>query len=233
MFDNLAFFTSKLSLLMTILPFNWCKQLQILWQYDVTASFDFNNHLTPPLPSPTRHHVDSSALQFSSTSVKKKHSQTFQTTSTVLSQKDNWLWVTLPVSLLVVIQEFWHNFFHLDKPAGNSPVYQRCVWPPAERVAMFDGAVVHQATFLFEVFQNVLVCILSINGTQIWVTVRWWTNEESSDCIINRVCCFTHFGVMGAVGSEWYTRLRWSMLLKLILKIKNIIYTKMLQITSI
>ena len=56
-------------------------------------------------------------------------------------------------------------YLHLldpHEPAGNRPVDERGLRPPAEGVGMLHGAFLYQPSLSLQVLDDVLVCILKV-----------------------------------------------------------------------
>ena len=68
----------------------------------------------------------------------------------------------VPARLSVVDEELVDEGLDLDEPAGDRPVDKRGVATPAERVAVDNGAAVHEPAGSLEVLDDVLVGVLDV-----------------------------------------------------------------------
>lgn len=48
-----------------------------------------------------------------------------------------------------------------------SPVEERCIRAPAERIAVLDCASLHKPSELFEMSNNLLICVLDVHSLKI------------------------------------------------------------------
>lgn len=68
---------------------------------------------------------------------------------------------TLPVALGIILQQLLHHVLYSYKPAWHSFVYQRSIWPVAER--WWKGAKRKSHVIYKEHFKNAVLCMTALS----------------------------------------------------------------------